>query len=285
MRYSLLLCVLLWGCVHSNKPSFVPYAPEKTVTTLQEIRALKSKLPMKVSRAQRAELKAPPNPMRAQQLKDVAMSLSAQAGLACRAEAINDMLLARENRLSRLFNFQSLLLKGHVLPPVLVSGEQISEHPSREVMRLADHTYQLIASARFVTNPPTWREYLWMDFAAPVIPAQSMLPRTETEQVIWQAAAREGWTQGISQANTIYDENLARLTRDFVGMARYRRLLTLHMVSAPHVSDAHLGITGDGQHIRIDDRLVRITRQPSLSKRSQDWRALFAHEHSASHTK
>ena len=45
------------------------------------------------------------------------------------------------------------------------------------------------------------------------------------------------------------------------------------MVSPPYVSNTDLGVTGDGDEIHIDDRVLRITALPALNTHSDEWRA------------
>ncbi len=39
-----------------------------------------------------------------------------------------------------------------------------------------------------------------------------------------------GWKNGVDQANTILEENIARIKEDFVGMILYRKLLAMNMI-------------------------------------------------------
>src|ERR1700761_1282546 len=66
--------------------------------------------------------KGPVNAMRAEALKEMAMSGGSQGGLARRAEKINYMLKKEEARLFEVFNFNAMLLRHNVLPPVLEQG-------------------------------------------------------------------------------------------------------------------------------------------------------------------
>ena len=74
----------------------------------------------------------------------------------------------------------------------------------------------------------------------------------------------------------ILEESVARIKEDFKGMVLYRKLLAMNMVSPPYVSNTDLGVTGDGNEIRIDDRVLRITALPALNVNSNEWRAALA---------
>lgn len=209
--------------------------------------------------------------IREQAIQDMALSLGAQAGLADRAKAINAILDRQDKQLSRAFNFHLLLLPHNVLPPVLVEGRETLKLDDEETIRLADRTYKILKQARFVTAPPTWRDYLWLSYKKPETPHHSMLPENHLEQRIWDKYVTQGWEEGVRQADTIFAENLARLKEEYAGMVLYRNLLTQGMVSAPYVGRSELGVTGDSANLRVNDQILRITALPALQTNSQRW--------------
>lgn len=216
------------------------------------------------------------NKFRETALKETALSLGAQGGLAARAKTIDDQLVKETRNLDAIYDFKALLLDNNVMPPVLVEGRNTLNMASLQALRISDRTYRVIKQAHFVTTPPGWRQYLWMDYAKPDTPHVSLLPKNKDEKLIWYAYVEKGWQQGVDQANTILEENLARIKEDFTGMILYRKLLAMNMVSAPYVSHTDLGITGDGNEIHIDDKVLRITALPALNMNSTEWRAAIA---------
>ena len=212
------------------------------------------------------------NNIRIQALRDTALSVGARGGLASRANEINQFLLGYENYLSRVFNFYGMLLDNNVLPPVLVEARKTLSLTGNDIIRIADRNYQILHQAKFVTSPPTWRDYLWMDYHSPETPDKSLLPKNTAEQAIWSKYIDEGWEAGIVQASSIFQENINRLKRDYDGMIRYRRLLAQNMVSAPYVATLDLGITGDGSNLTVNDRVLRITAFPSLQADGSVWK-------------
>lgn len=211
--------------------------------------------------------------IRSQGLRDTALSVGARGGLAWRAEHINDILLKNQSLLSRVFNFNAMLLEKNVLPPVLTEAQKTLSLTGFDTIRVADRTYQIVHQARFVTTVPTWREYLWLSYSAPEAPDRTLLPRTREERLIWKRFVEEGWRAGVQQADLIFQENIARLKRDYEGMVRYRSLQAKNMVSAPFVAQLDMGVTGGGSDLTINDRILRITAFPSLQNESQEWRA------------
>lgn len=216
------------------------------------------------------------NSIRKLALQETAMSVGAQAGLGWRAKQIDKVLIAQEKNLDRVFNFNSMILKNNILPPVLAEGRDTLNLTDSNALRLSDRTYKILSQARFVTAPPHWRDYLWMEYSMPTRPDNSLLPKTADERVVWKEAIAKGWQHGIDQANTIYSDNLARLKRDFNGMVLYRRLLAQHMVSEPFVAKTELGVTGDSSSLRVNDKVLRITALPGLDPNSKNWQAAIS---------
>ncbi len=211
------------------------------------------------------------NSIRLEAVRDTARSLGARSGLAYRGGEINKSLYAEEEHLNSIFHFHALLLDDNVLPPVLVESRDSLTVSSPNVLRVADRNYRIIRQARFVTLAPTWRDYLIMDDVRPPLPDDSLWPKTDEEQEVWEEEVEEGWFEGIKQADLIYTENLARLKRDYQGMIRYRMLLAQNMVSAPQVAHRQLGVTGGGEELSINDRILSIEALPALRADSKTW--------------
>ena len=217
--------------------------------------------------------KATTGKIREMAIKETALSLGAQSGLAFRAKYIDDQLIKQSRNLDTIYNFNSLILEHNILPPVLLEGRNTLNLADTQNIRISDRTYKVAKQARFITTPPNWRQYLWMDYKKPEYPNITLLPKTKEERALWAYYVDKGWSQGIDQANTILEESIARIKEDFAGMILYRKLLAMNMVSAPYVSHTDLGVTGDGDEIRIDDRVLRITALPALNTNSSEWRA------------
>jgi defect-in-organelle-trafficking protein DotC len=226
--------------------------------------------------APRAATRAKTGKIREMALRETALTLGAQAGLAWRAKSIDDELNKQNRNLDAIYDFNAITLEHNVLPPVLLEGRHTLNLADTQTIRIADRTYKVAKQARFITTPPNWRQYLWLDYKKPEYPHTSLLPITPTERQIWCYYVEKGWQNGVDQANTIIEENIARIKEDFNGMILYRKLLSMNMVSPPYVSNTDLGVTGDGEEIRIDDRVLRITALPALNVNSDEWRAAVA---------
>lgn len=208
-------------------------------------------------------------------LRQTASSLGTQGGLAWRAVHIDRALKKQATYLDHVFNFNQLMLPHNVLPAVLSSADKSLNLASDDTLRLADRTYSIVMPARFVTTPPTWRDYLWLQYKKPSVPTATLLPKNKAEIKLWNHYLRQGWKLGLEQANEIFAADLARLKRDMSGMILYRKLLAEHMVTAPFVSKADLGITGNSSSLRINDQVLRITAQSKLQTDVQQWRPVI----------
>jgi defect in organelle trafficking protein DotC len=220
--------------------------------------------------------------IRSEAIKDIAMSVGAQAGLAWRSKAINATLEKNARYLDQVFNFNLMLLNHNVVPPVLVQANRSLNLADPQTLRVDDRFYKIICQAHFTTVPPVWRNYLSMSYQAPEKPLPAFLPKTVEESVVWKKYATLGWQEGISQANAIFNENLSRLKRDYNGMALYRALLLKGMVSRPFVAHTNLGVTGDSSDLHINDQIYRITALPQLQPNAKKWRPVVTDDRNTS---
>jgi defect-in-organelle-trafficking protein DotC len=207
-------------------------------------------------------------------LEDTALSLGAQGGLYAASEDIDSNLEKDKKHLETIFNFNGMLLSHGVLPPVLEQGDDSLNLDDPDTIRISDKTYKIVQQAKFVTTPPNWRDYLWLSFEKPEVPNKILLPETPEERRLWRHSIKSGWEKGTQQAYDIFQQNLARLKRDYQGMILYRKLLQENMISAPYISKTELGVTGDGEAMRINDQVLRITEHPQLQTESNNWRAI-----------
>ena len=221
-------------------------------------------------------LDAQPVDVRRSALENAALSYGARGGLAMRTFLIRQELSKTEDAMDRTFNFRQLLLAGPsgltLEPPVISEAEDalIIENNGQQAA-VSDVVFNINEKARFVTAPRNWRTYLEREWGGVTPPPDVLLPQNREERGVWRLKVFEGWTQGFQQADDIFQADLARLTRDFEGMVRYRTLLTQNIVSAPFALHEDRGITGGGDELRIGDRAVQITGPSQLQARPESW--------------
>lgn len=260
---SSLFILLLAGCGARNQ-----YTTDIDTTNLNALENVR------VNPIRSSDSKSNLSQLRIRSLKDSAMSMGARSGLAWASAEINQNMEKDQKYLDSIFNFNGLMLAHGVLPPVLVSNHGSLNLANPDTIRIADRTYQIIQQARFTTTPPNWRDYLTLNYAKPELPDKTLLPKSDLEQKIWKEGIREGWKNGIEQAYSIFQQNLARLKRDYNGMLLYRKLLEAKMIDSPYVARTELGVTGDGKNMRINDQVLRIVRHPKLKTNTKRWKAI-----------
>ncbi len=264
LTLSMYILTCITACVHVGKGT--SNLQQVDTTSLMDLMSLKQPPKSKKKKASTG--------IRYQAIKEGALSVGAQGGLAHRSRAINKVLATQRKSLDRAFDFNGMLLDHSVLPPVLVEGDHTLNLDSDDTIRVADKTYSLVSQARFVTTVPLWSDYLWMNFTRPAVPDSSLLPRDAEEDKIWQENVLIGWKKGLAQAESIYESNVARLKRDYEGMALYRELLAKNMISPPFVAKTDLGVTGGGENLTVNDRIFRITAKPQLNPNTRNWKPI-----------
>lgn len=208
-------------------------------------------------------------------MKSVALTYGAQSGLAWKAEIINATLDAHAVELDKIYNFNSLMMKNNMLPPVLQESQNIMSADGYDKVRMADKEIQIVRPAQLVTSAPTWRDYLIMSYDHPHLPDASLYPSVPEERALWKISFERGWKQGVKQADAIFAQSLGMINRDFNGMVLYHSLLTQNMIAPAYTSKAKLGVTGDANIMRINDQIVRITEEAKLMPdHSEGWQAV-----------
>ncbi|MBN2690164.1 MAG: type IV secretory system conjugative DNA transfer family protein [Gammaproteobacteria bacterium] len=218
-------------------------------------------------------------------IKETAQSVGAQAALAWSSENINKLLESQSEYLAEVYNFQMMMLDHNVVSPVLVEADNALNVDDNSTLRLADKIYKILKPARFATVTPSWRDYLWMNYKSPETPDGSLLPKNNYEKALWNKYILKGWKDGLRQADEVFSININRLNRDFQGMILYQKLLSQKLVTKPFVSKADLGITGDSNNLRINDRVLRITAVAHLVKNSRKWEPRIYASHYLKHHK
>ena len=214
--------------------------------------------------------------LRYEALRNAAITHGAQQGLLHTSLSINQELKSSATELTTIFNFQQLMIDGpdgvKVRPPVISEAQESWEsYETGKVLRVADLVYEIISQAQFTSVAPTWQEYLITAFSKPELPSSVLRPNNDDEQIEWDKWHQVGWNRGKEQANKIFESNLYRLNRDYQGMVRYMILLEEGKISPALIAQGILGNTGDGQSMRVNDRTIRITKEPELVSDSTKW--------------
>lgn len=212
--------------------------------------------------------------LRSQMLTDAGKTVGFRGGMAARARELTDALKARSDRLDTIFQFAPLINKNGMVSPVIVEARDLSAFAPDQI-RTANRAYKIEKEERFVSVPPTWRDYLFVGLPAKgnvELPAFEARPQDSGEETIWREAVKVGWKEGQLQADAILAANFNRLTRDYAGMLLYSTLLQQGMISATRVAEYQQAVTGDGKQIMLGDKLRRVTNKASFETDPNKWR-------------
>ena len=249
VKKCLLLTNLLWLSSCASIQQNLDHVDTTNLTQLENVRYYPRT---------RSTVKSELSQLRAKSLQDSAMSLGAQGGLAWASDKMNLHMNQDRKYLDTIYNFSAMMLSHGVLPPVLEQGDNTLNLADPNTIRVSDRTYKIVQQARFATTPPNWREYLLLVYSKPELPDRTLLPKSDEEQKIWRRGIRCGWDKGVQQASSIFQQNLARLRRDYRGMILYRKLLQEKMISQPFVARTELGVTGNGTDMNINDSKYKL---------------------------
>lgn len=211
-------------------------------------------------------------------LREAAVGVGARGGLVNQTKVVNRALDRIARNLDAIYDFTPLMIKGRVIPPVLTITKDVYTQGDATNLRLAGRSYKIEAQPRFSSRPPQWREYIYIDYGEAKLPSATLLPRSPEEQEVWRKAVNEGWQQGVEQANLIFNTNVNRLNRDYVGMVRYHVLAMKRMVTLPVVAEQNMPLNTSGNSMSVDETLLRITALPEFNADMRDWSPLMNEE-------
>lgn len=206
--------------------------------------------------------------MRPEAIREAAQLATFQKAISWRYE---QLLKQTENFaliLDTAFNFSPLLLtqgQAVIMPPVLAKGGASMRIEDGDTVTTAKSTYELLEPAKYISSSPTWREFLMVDsFPKPEEPNPALLPKTSSERAIWRKAVRKAWQEGIVQADQLFADNVARMTREYRGIMLYHLLTAQHLLSKINTASTDLGRYISGNKLNIGQQVYRITRPSSF---------------------
>lgn len=210
--------------------------------------------------------------VRKQTMEEAALSFGAQSALAYYGSRFNQVVTDASPQMDKIYNFNRFILAHNVLPPVIRQSRKEMSAEGYESLRLADRTIQILKPARFVTTPPSWRDYVLVNIQRPDLPDERLWPQTSDEYDQWVKSVNKGWMQGKQQMIDIARQNFSVLQQDYTGIILYHELLAQNMVSEPMVGKDRLGVTGDSSKLRLNDQVLRITARSDLNTSPGSWK-------------
>lgn len=251
--------------LYANKPILLK--------DLQEIKAPEGAL---LSNQDPEKLEPRARELRENAIREAAYSYGARGALGARTWEIRQTLLEKEDYLDKIYNFRELLIptgSGLLIEPPIIgeSLENLKVETDGQQAAVADRIYNIGREAKIVTAPRNWRVYLEREWGNLELPPAELIPASPKERTLWRGWVKEGYIQGIEQADAVFQADLDRLTSDYKGMIRYRELLARGIVSEPYALQVDRGVTGGGKELRIGDRQLQITGPSELKPDASQW--------------
>lgn len=179
------------------------------------------------------------------------------------------------SELERIFNFKELMLAdGKVIPPVILEDGTGIEKESDSKLRMKDAGFKIYKQAKVTLQAPTYYQYLNFEPIKPKEPEELLLPINNEERKLWEAGAKEGWVLGIRQGNSIINEGLSSLLRDYVGMSRFHLMKDAGIISMPSLERLNIGTTTDGNNLNVGEITFEVTILPKFNVNTRTWEAL-----------
>lgn len=206
---------------------------------------------------------APGTAVRDLAMREAALGSAVQAGTKWRYQRIiSDVVLPNEALLDEMFDFEPLVGREGslvVVPPVVTSsGEALSVHSDVSASSQGK-SYRLVRGGRMVSVIPHWRHYLMELPDGPKGLHHALLPKSGPELGRWRGWVDQGWERGIKRADELFEENVARLARDYAGMMLFRRLAAESLASGPITAETLNSLEISDDEIVFERRHYRLT--------------------------
>lgn len=218
--------------------------------------------------------------MRMQSIREAAFAFGAQTGLAWRYDRLRELTQKQEGTLDVIANFAPFMADKYLLlPSITQTRNRFDLNEDRSELRTVQVQYLMSEAPRAVTQPPTWRDYLWRVFEYPQPPHPKLMPATPKEVEVWKAGVRAGWSEGVRQAQLSWENNLAKLVRDVRGRITYRILEARGVVQRPIMVGGIPQMTkaDNGRVLNAGESVYQIT-VPVSFKDTDTWGAVWRAE-------
>ena len=201
--------------------------------------------------------------LRPMAIREAAQLVTFQTAIAYRYQQLLEITEQYAPILDTAFDFSPLLMtEGAALiqPPVLTRAGASLRIEKPDTATSAESAYELLEPARFVAFAPHWREFLMFgSFPEPEKPNPAVLPKNDKERAIWRTAVREAWARGLAEAEQLYADNVARMTRQYRGIMLYHLLTAQRLLSTVGSASANLPLNASDSKLYIGQQVYRIT--------------------------
>ena len=182
-----------------------------------------------------------------------------------------------ERNLDGIYNFQTLMLKERVVPPVITEAKDLVQNKNGTSLKTTSAVYKIEKQAYFSTLPPNWRTYLTFpsnNYTVDVTeaPTKELMPKTSREYEAWRVKTIQGFNEGQKIANEMFEYSLNKLNRDYTGMVRFHKFVLEGKISMPTLSRADLAVSNTGSVMALDQKLLTIRTLPSFDGNMLKWK-------------
>lgn len=206
---------------------------------------------------------------RLKQIQSYAYSLALNTALKSQLGKANSELAKPtvQRQLDTIYNFSPLMIQGRIIPPVIVESTDLYAQKDDYNLKIGERMFQIFSQAKFSSTAPNWREYLQFSserdaYDLIAYGATGLEPKNEQEKLLWVKATEQGWAKGVETANTMLQNSLTQLNRDYIGMVRFHELEMTGRITMPIMRTYQLYDTNSGDRIVLNEKQLQIEQLP-----------------------
>mgnify|MGYP005840709543 CR=1 FL=1 len=176
--------------------------------------------------------------------------------------------------LDEIFNFKKFVYDNKMLPPIVEESNDYLGKQSNNSMVKTTKRWKIVKDARVVINVPTWRDYFLENVTGePNEISNALIPKTGQEKKYAEKGRDKGTIDGEAYAVTIFQTNLDKLKKDYLGMITYKKLELQNIVGKPvlAMSKEPFIYSNKNKELMVDTNRYLITQESSF-QRHEDWK-------------
>lgn len=213
--------------------------------------------------------------LRITSVRQEALRQGTLAGLNWRYGQINEHLESNSGMWDRVFSFTPFLEQERILVPAVNRDRGVQEFDDGgQSYREAISSVTIAEEARIVSVAPTYRDFLYKDYAKPAPPHPVLLPQNAKEREVWRQGVETGWQLGVEQADTIFNDSVYQLQHAIEGRINYRSLVAMGYISPAALDVTEMGVTYNGRTMNVGESLYQITTEARY-RPVTEWKAVW----------
>lgn len=281
---AVLSAVMLSGCVTSSMPS-LPLAASSPKTPQLGLSSTEAKASSDLLNYRAKEGGAAlGEDMVRNAVRDAGQRLGATAGYRDQAEALYEAISPYDEYLSKIFDFQELMLPHGIVPPVLAETQDAVSYRDgeggRQTKEIRARVLTAVRDARFA-NPlaPSWRDYLRLQTPPLDEPHPQLQEEIDKNRSAWREGVEMGYARGVERASQAFEISINELSRDYVGMQLFRLLWASGHAEPPRIIEQDQEVIGGGpgsREMSTGVRRIVITEPVYFVNDTAEWDAIIS---------